>query len=690
MKLFINMNPSEIPWEKTDPRYSAFWENEKEKVKNGVDVDGFYFTGWLYWHICHWKLTTDDVTDPDNINSEITIITPTLRDNELIINKALHKAEKERKGIPIMGLRQMGKTSFMASFGGRAGIIFKNSQNLLMGTNADDLNNITQNMDFGLLNCTPYFRIPRISRDWDSERVLLGVKSKVGDNMVHSTYVIRNTTGGKKTEKGAGVSNLKCNLWDEIGKDDFLSALTATKPAMLSANGWRTIPICSGTGGNVEKAKDAKALFFNPSSHNFLEYVQPDGRITGLFMPGWLRQDCKYKTTLAEYLLKENELDYIPEDSELWLIPILVSDKEKATKKILEELDSYLKAGNITEYNRWKAYYPLSVDDVFLTESNNNFPVESIKPYIEKLNKEFQVETVELYKSAEGKIKTKGSDKEVITKFPVEASDNKDAPICIAERPLDELPFGAYVAGLDPYNENESSDRVNSLGSIYIFKRVHDPLGDYQYSPVAWYVARPNTLREFKENCLLLMEYYNAYTLVERSNTALIDWFIDKGKGHLLADGLDIAKEINPKSSTRAIKGLQATAPNQRHGMDLLVEYTKEEFEVMTENDEIREVLGFTRIKDPMLLTEMVNYRAKPSFSNGIHDGNFDRICAFYHAVILAKHLDKYSPVIVKRKEDGEYLGRNVILHSALPVHKASSQNKSKNTYLNSPFSLKR
>ena len=246
------------------------------------------------------------------------------------------------------------------------------------------------------------------------------------------------------------------------------------------------------------------------------------------------------------------------------------------------------------------------------------------------------------------------------------------------------------MAGLDPYNENESSDRVNSLGSLYIFKRVHDPLGDYQYSPVAWYVARPKTLKEFKENCLLLMEYYNAYTLIERSNTALIDWFIDKGKGHLLADGLDIAKEINPKSSTRAVKGLQATAPNQRHGMDLIVEYTKEEFEVMTENDEIMEVLGFTRIKDPMLLTEMVIYRAKPSFSNGIHDGNFDRICAFYHAVILAKHLDKYSPVIIKKQEEDKYVGRNVILHSAIPIHKSSSSNKSKNFYLNSPFSPRR
>lgn len=688
MKLFINMKNEEIPWDKTDPRYSVFWENEKEKVKNGIEIDGFYFTGWLYWHICHWKLTTDDINDPDNINSDITIITPELRDNELIINKALHQAEKERKGIPIMGLRQMGKTSFMASFGGRAGVIFRNSQNLLMGTNADDLNNITQNMDFGLLNCTPYFRIPRISRDWDSERVLLGVKSKVGDNMVHSTYVIRNTTGGKKTEKGAGVSNLKCNLWDEIGKDDFLSALTATKPAMLSANGWRTIPICSGTGGNVEKAKDAKALFFNPSTHNFLEYVQPDGRITGLFMPGWLRQDCKYKITLAEYLIKEGEVSSIPKDSELWLIPVLVSNKEVAIQKINEELSNFLKAGEIKEYNRWKAYYPLSVDDIFLTESNNNFPILDIKPYIEKLDREYEPNCIELFRDLDGKINKRTSKKNLIKKFPVDGHDDKDASIAEYEPPIDNLPFGTYVGGLDPYNENESSDKINSLGTLYIFKRIHDPLSPFQYSVVASYAARPKTLKDFKQNCLLLMEYYNAYTLIERSNTALIDWFIEKNRGYLLADGLEIAKEINPKSSTRAVKGLQPTTPNQRYGMDNLVEYTKESFEVENDNSELIEIMGFTRIMDSMLLTEMVNYRGKDSSSNGIHDGNFDRIIAMYHALILAKHLDKYSPVLVNHNQEDK--GRNFIIKAGVPLHRKNTPTKSNNVHLNSPFSLRR
>lgn len=650
MKLFRNMKDSEIPWEKSDPRYSAFWENERQKVLNGIEIDGFKLSGWLYWHINHWKLTTDDDANPENINAEINIITPDLRDNEIIINDALLKAEKERKGIAILGLRQMGKTSFMASYGGRSGIVFKNSQNLLMGTNADDLNNITQNMDFGLLNCTDYFRIPRISRDWDSERVLLGVKNKKGDNIVHSTYVIRNTGSGKKTEKGAGVSNLKCNLWDEIGKDNFLSALTATKPAMLSANGWRTIPICSGTGGNVEKARDARELFFNCTSHNFLEFEQEDGRKTGLFMPGWLRQDCKYKTTLASYLLSHNILESIPEDSELWIVPIQVSNKEVAIKKILSELDAFLESGNSLEYNRWKAYYPLEIDDIFLTESNNNFPIDALKARKKWLEAEYEPEYLELYRDDKNNIQVKMSSKRPISKFPVKPTDNKDAPVLCFERPQTDVPHGTYCIGIDPVNEDSSSDKINSLAAIYVYKRMYNPMGSFQNSIVCSWRGRFQTVKEFHELALMIAEWYNAIdgVLPENEDKTLIQYFFYKKKGHFLADSMDLAKQINPNTKSNRVKGLSASTANQRHYMNLMYEEVKEEVELIeddgTPEGKITTVTGVAKLFDPMLIEEMIQYRGKQVATKGVHDGNYDSIVAFGHCLTLARYHDIKYP----------------------------------------------
>ena len=125
-------------------------------------------------NINHWNITADIMTDWGEIVP--TQMVPSLRDNEIILNEELKIAEKERKGIVIMGLRQFSKTTMESSYAGRSAMLFKGSQNLLMGTAKDDLNNLTSALDYGLLNCTPYFRVPRISRDWSSERVLLGLK----------------------------------------------------------------------------------------------------------------------------------------------------------------------------------------------------------------------------------------------------------------------------------------------------------------------------------------------------------------------------------------------------------------------------------------------------------------------------------------------------------------------------------
>ena len=158
-KLYIHIQNPPTP---DDPGYKEFWAEEEKKVLEGVNIDGFQFSGWLYWHINHWCISQDEkLPNGETVSRQGP---PLLRDNELIINEALLKAEdfynpdpakREFKGLVILGLRQMGKTTFESSYSGRSGVIFKGSQNLILGTTLGDLNNITQNIDFGLLNCSP-------------------------------------------------------------------------------------------------------------------------------------------------------------------------------------------------------------------------------------------------------------------------------------------------------------------------------------------------------------------------------------------------------------------------------------------------------------------------------------------------------------------------------------------------------
>lgn len=660
-------------YEKLSQAEYDFWKEEDKKVLEGVNIDGYQFSGWLYWHINHWCINMDEQLPNGEIVSRAG--TPLLRDNELIINEALLQAEdffnpdvqnRKRKGLVILGLRQMGKTTFESSYSGRSGVIFKGSQNLILGTTQGDLNNITQNIDFGLLNCTPWFRTPRITRDWDSERVLLGYKTAAGsgDNIVWSTYVIRNTAGGKKTEAAAGTT-IKSVVYDEIGKDDFIQAFIAAKPAMIGRFGYRAVPILVGTGGSFEKGTDAKNLFFKPAAHNLVEFTQPDGRVTGLFMPGTLRQDCKYKTTLGQWLLDTGRLQSIPPDSELFMVQMEATDEEAALEIINKSREAVLMDPDPKAWLKEVMYYPLTVDEVFLTDSNNSFPIKQIDKHQLDLKENYTPRLVDLKREPDGSVSFSNSQKKLITQFPVDRATITDAPFVIYEEPIKGLPYATYVCGIDPYNQDQSQGA--SLGSLYIFKRMYNPVGEFQNSIVASYTGRPRTLKEFYEICEMAMELYGAIGLPENEGS-IVQYFVQRQKEHLLFDSPALTRYINASSTTAMRqKGLAATTPNQKYYMKLMVEYTIEK--MGGEESDILNNLGLKRIPDIMLLEEMKQYRGKTEGTQrGVHDGNFDRICAFGHTITLAAYLDREYPILGFVTKE-EKVRRQPQIHSPFPLH---------------------
>ena len=53
------MKPSQIPTPDSQ-YYDQFWENEVEKAKYGLNVNGIHISGWLYWHTQLWKIYIDE------------------------------------------------------------------------------------------------------------------------------------------------------------------------------------------------------------------------------------------------------------------------------------------------------------------------------------------------------------------------------------------------------------------------------------------------------------------------------------------------------------------------------------------------------------------------------------------------------------------------------------------------------
>lgn len=627
--VFFRNRTTPLPPPDTE-EYQQLIKEEESKILGGVTIDGVYISGWLYWHLNHWWIRIDD---EDEFGNDIRIeCHPELRDNEWIRAEHLENCRIARQGYVEVGARQGGKSEFEGSFFGMNAIMFKNTQNVIVCGNDNDLSLLKDKVDFGLRKLWEGINIPRLDKTWRSNQVRLGYKTTDGDDQIWSYIVIRNAKDGHNTEVAAGTT-AKSFIMDEIGKYSFSSAFKAAEPAFKGKNGWRAIPILVGTGGAFENGKDAENFFYNPESNNFLGIKNEDGSTIGLFLSGLYRQDCKYKSTLGHYIEQTRGIT-LPKDSELFQIEMFISDKEKAYNLIMKEREAARKHPDRTLYLKQVMYYPITVDECFLSASENIFDVEAAKRQKARLiNGERTGVPVILYHDGE-KINHEFTDKLPISNFPLKQNDSRDAPVVIYEFPVESPPYGLYVAGVDPYRQGQAA-YSSSLGSVYIYKRMHDITGEkYQDMFVASYCARPDKKETWEEQARLLIKYYNARTLCENDDISFIEYMKAKGDAHYLEKQPDWLKEVVPGTTVKRDYGVHRSSDKIRDYLHNCLKKYMEEV-VYSEKDEagnvVKEVLGTSKIFDPVLLEEIIQYN---------DDGNFDRIVAAELAIAQALKMD--------------------------------------------------
>lgn len=608
---------------------------EVEKCLGGVTVDGVTISGWLYWHLNHWHIRVDG---RDEHGNEVRLKSlPDLRDNEWIRAEALERCRTESLGYMEIGLRQGGKSELEASFCAYNATLFKDSQNVIVGGNDADLSLLKDKLDFGLRHLWEGLAIPRLDKTWRGSSIRLGYKTTEGDPQTFSTIIIRNAADGKNTETAAGTT-AKSYIMDEVGKYPFASAFEAAKPAFRSKFGWRAIPILVGTGGSFDKGQDAENLFYNPTANRFLAFINASGKETCLFMSGIYRTDCKKTTNLAAWLREKRGLD-IKEGSELERIVIDVSDEERAIKTINQERELVKGDPDQTKYLKVIMYNPLTEEECFLTASNNIFNVRAAKSQQQRLyDSQIQGSSVFLFNDGES-IKHEFTDRKPINSYPHKPSDNKDAPIVIWEFPMKDPPFGLYVAGVDPYRQ-ASSAFSDSLGAVYIFKRIHSIFGEeFQDTFVAAYVARPDDKDKWNEQARLLIKFYNARTLCENDEMSFIEYMKAQGDARYLEKQPPWLKEIVPTTQVNREFGIHRSSERIReHLHGCLKSYLNQKIHIDKdeEGSVIREILGVYQVRDPMLLEEIAKFN---------DDDNFDRIIAAELAIAMAQHLDPIMKV---------------------------------------------
>ena len=618
------INQKRLP-DKASQEYANFFDFHKEICLNGCMMDGVYINPFLYWHLNIWHTEVDIIDERGRISQKYA--NPYLRDNEWVITNEIDRAQTEKKGLVILGIRRLAKSVIESSYIGWGATFDENSQNIIAGLNAPDIKLITDKIDKGLNFIPEAWRWQRIEDNWKNQ-VTLGVKTKGGERLPFSQILIRNLDEGNNEEAIAGTKPRKLII-DEIGKGSFLRGLQAGIPGFTTPFGWGCSPILTGTGGDMKKFMDAKSLMFDVNNFNFLEYKNEKDttRIHGLFISNKYRMEAKEESSLGAFVGAN-------ENSDLHNITMLVSNEEKATEITTANLERLKKAGDRMAYLKEKMYYPLEVDDIFLNEDTNIFDIEAAKRQKTRLLQNERTGTPIILFNDDGNIKHEFTDKQPITNFPLKNSDNKDAPVIVYEFPMENPPYGLYVAGVDPYRQGKSAYSA-SLGSVYIYKRMHAISGEkYQDMFVASYTARPDKKETWEEQARLLIKYYNARTLCENDEISFIDYMIAKGDSHYLERQPDWLKEIVPNTTVRRDYGIHRSAEKIRsflHGC--LKKYSEEVMHVEKDDDGniISETKGMVKIFDPVLLEEMIQYN---------EEGNFDRIIAAELAIALAMKLD--------------------------------------------------
>ncbi len=618
------INQGRIP-DKGSEEYKEFFNFHKELCMNGAMMDGQYINPFLYWHLNIWHTEVDIIDEYGRINQKYA--NPLLRDNEWLVTNEIDRAQKEKKGLVILGIRRFAKSVLEASYIGHGATFDENSQNIIAGLNAPDIKLITDKIDKGLNFIPEAWRWQRVEDNWKNQ-VTLGIKTKAGERIPFSQILIRNLDEGNNEEAIAGTKPRRLII-DEIGKGSFLRGLQAATPGFTTPFGWGCSPILTGTGGDMKKFMDAKSLMFDVENFNFLEYqsAKDEKKVHGLFISHKYRMEAKEHSTLGAFL-------DAPKGSTLHDVSMMVSNEELATKITNDNLDKLKKAGDRVAYLKEKMYYPQEVDDIFLNEDTNIFDIEAAKRQKFRLGQQERTGTpVILYDDGQG-VRHEFTDKLPISNFPLKNTDLKDAPVMIYEFPIEAPPYGLYVAGIDPYRQGKSA-YSNSLGSVYIYKRMHAISGEkYQDMFVASYCARPDKKETWEEQARMLIKYYNARALCENDEISFIDYMISKGDAHYLERQPDWLKEIVPNTTVRRDYGIHRSSEKIRdflHGA--LKKYTEEVMHVEKDDEGniISETKGMSKIFDPVLLEEMIQYN---------EDGNFDRIIAAELAIALAMKLD--------------------------------------------------
>jgi hypothetical protein len=411
------------------------------------------------------------------------------------------------------------------------------------------------------------------------------------------------------------------------------------RPALKSGFVTTGLFIAAGSVGDLDQCEPLKDMVVNPVSNDIFpvesNLIDEKGTIglSGLFIP------------------------------EQWSMPPYIDDYgnskvENALEALSEQFAQWKKELTPEQYQLRISQHPRNIKEAFATRTVSKFPQHLLSHQAERIrNKDYPYEFLDIYSGVDGKPEVKITNKLPISEFPLskKASD-KTGVLVVWERPVENPEFGMYYGSIDPVSEGRTTSS-DSLCSIYIYKRKIQvkkingtEVTTYleRDKVVAAWCGRFDDINKTHERLRLIIEWYNAKTLVENNISLFINYMIGLNKQKYLVrkDEMVFLKELGSNMAVYQEYGWKNTGRLFKdHLLSYVIEYLKESIDEETKPDGtvVKTTYGVERIPDPMLIVEMQAYE------EGL---NVDRLVSFSALVAYIKILESNTGIKERVEKD--------------------------------------
>ncbi len=389
------------------------------------------------------------------------------------------------------------------------------------------------------------------------------------------------------------------------------------RPAMRSGLTTTGLFIAAGSVGDLSQCNPLKDMILNPTSKdvyavetNLIDHKGTEG-MSGLFIP------------------------------EQWSMPPHIdqygnSNVEEATIALQQQFDDWKRELAPEDYQLRISQHPRNIKEAFDNRSVSIFPTHLLSAQSRRIEeKEYGYEFLDISTDANGKPTVTKTNRQPIKEFPVnKKTEDKTGCLVVWERPNKEKPdFGSYYASIDPVAEGKTTTS-DSLCSIYVMKNsveVTKVTGTEtetyieQSKIVAAWCGRFDDIKQTHQRLELIIEWYNAWTVIENNISLFINYMISRKKQKYLVPKSQIMflKDLGANKNVFQEYGWKNTGTMfKAHMLSYAIEYIREELDQETKEDGtvVKTTYGIERIPDPMLIKEMQEY------ADGV---NVDRLVSF-------------------------------------------------------------